>query len=94
MVPAGDEQTLYTVESGKRFVILKLFGSGPGLWSLKVNDQIIINGLDGFAVDEVFAWDFPDRCVVAEAGETIKLVNDHGFQRVQVNIAGYFYEVP
>jgi hypothetical protein len=37
--------------------------------------------------------DFPDRCVVVNAGETLKVVNDES-SALKVMIVGYFHDVP
>lgn len=95
--PSSSEEI--TVPTGKRFVLLKLF-----VWNLTrnfvvyVDDEILFNGdivyTDHDLVPDSAVWDFPDRCVVAGAGETLKLFNGHGTENGIFTLIGYFYNVP
>jgi hypothetical protein len=102
-VPEDSNQVLLTVPAGKRFVLLKLHArNGPtDIWSLTVNDNLFIDGTitdDGYQTGSVsgeimkFTHDFPDRCVVVDAGQTLKAVND--YSTLEITIIGYYYDVP
>jgi len=85
---ASSAETLLTVPTGKRFVLLKL------VWTdqyddLTVNDNLFVD----LYVFGTYLADFPDRCVLMNANETLKLVKsgDPGIHRVC--IIGYFYDI-
>jgi hypothetical protein len=43
-----------------------------------------------------YTWmrDFPDRCVVVDQGDTLKIVDEHPTDDIQFTIIGNFYDVP
>jgi hypothetical protein len=95
-VPAASTTTVIEeVPVGKRFVILKLFMNGAGDdWEIKVNGENFIKGrivYTGYGSGQTFMWDFPDRCVVADAGDTITFVTG---SEGHAQIIGYFFDVP
>ncbi len=81
-------ETLFTVPTGKRFVLLKL------AWidefdDLTVNDDPFVD-LNIFGT---YLADFPDRCVLVDENETLKLVKSSNTTTHKVCIIGYFYDV-
>jgi hypothetical protein len=96
--------TVFTVQAGKQFVLLNLtFRYDNSTLKRKayltVND-IFLTGYpylrsytDTASYTQSFA-DFPDRCVVVNAGETLKVVNDESSSALKVMIVGYFHNVP
>ena len=102
-------ENIFTVPVGKRFVLLKFQGhSTPDDsldWTLVASDPtagdtILIWGmarLDGSnaVVGRQYTdwWDFPDRCVVVEENQTLKLVTGTS-TTVESAIIGYFYDAP
>jgi len=66
-------------------------------WEIKVNGENFIKGRivwTGYGTNssnQTFMWDFPDRCVVADAGDTITFVTGLAGH---AQIIGYFYDVP
>jgi hypothetical protein len=107
-VPKNSTVEILTVPAGKRFVLLKLHFTGPYLshyttWHLTVDDSLFIAGI----INEVVrttetsyspVHDFPDRCVVVNAGQTLRAVNewDAGGPDIpyKVHVIGYFCDVP
>ena len=98
--------TLFTVDPGQRFTLLKFYGRVPdcdhlGKWSLTVDDNTIIpGGSVHFSIElgpntsQTRHWfDFPDRCVVVRAGQILKVVNSSN-QNVPFVLIGYFYDAP
>ena len=104
--PADSNQVLLTVPAGKRFVLLKLYTSNisswPSGWTLTVNDNLFIDGDNiikfvyqtGSANATIYRFmhDFPDRCVVVNANQVLKVVNDNGIP-LKMTIIGYLYDV-
>jgi hypothetical protein len=94
--PVGSgSQTIFTVDVGKRFVLLRLDVT-LGDWTLTVNDTTfiyypIMNHY--LAGDFSCTLEFPDRCVVVDGGDTLKFVYSGGSTN-HVHIIGYFYDVP
>ncbi|MDD5063184.1 MAG: hypothetical protein PHQ35_00285 [Phycisphaerae bacterium] len=101
-VDASSTYTLFTVPTGKRFVLLNLtfrYDSSKRRAYLTVNDNFltgypyvrsytesITNYMQSYA-------DFPDRCVVVNAGETLKVVNEES-ATLKAMIVGYYYNIP
>jgi hypothetical protein len=102
---ANTSEDILTVQAGKRFVLLRLnlwfAGSSHAMpnWYLAVNGTpwlrgyITYAGYNGGIVDTAI-HDFPDRCLVVNAGETLTIVNTQGIHRMDTQIIGYFYNVP
>lgn len=91
-------QTLFTVPAGKRFVLLRIY-SVYDKWELKVNESRFIHGYITWFSNSSSAshvqrtWvDFPDRCAVVDAGDTLKVAATSGTQP-HVAVVGYFYDV-
>jgi len=85
---ASSAETLLTVPTGKRFVLLK------AAWTDKYDDLTVDDNL--FVDLFVFSTnlvDFPDRCVVLNANETLKLVKSGDAGTHRVCITGYFYDI-
>ena len=96
-VPGNSITTCFTVPTGKRFVLRKMGYDEIGHWDnpywyLTVNDNVFLTPV---WFDREFLWvtDFPDRCVVVNAGETLKIVNRHLSYTIEIALLGYFYEV-
>jgi hypothetical protein len=92
-IPGNSTHTFFTVPAGKRFVLLKV--CMMTYLELLVNDSKFI-GSDYFGRDsengDTFE-DFPDRCVIVNAGQTLKARN-YGVALHRMTIIGYFYDVP
>lgn len=102
---------LMTVPAGKRFVILKIItdkyfvGSYNGDDTIKVGEKILFKGsfFNGSSTNtscppsqSVYACDFPDKCVVANPGETIRLTNGPAFapyNGCSAVVIGYFCSI-
>lgn len=85
---ANSAETLLTVPTGKRFVLLK------AAWTdqyddLTVDDNLFVD----LYVFSTYLADFPDRCVVVNANETLKLVKSGDTGTHRVCITGYFYDI-
>jgi hypothetical protein len=90
------------VPAGKQFVLLNLtFRYDSALKKrayLTVNDNFLTgypylrSYTDTEGVIQSYA-DFPDRCVIVNAGETLKVVNNES-SALKAMIVGYFYNVP
>jgi hypothetical protein len=105
-VGVGSTYTLFTVPAGKQFVLLSLTfrydSSEKKDARLIVNDTINDKFLTGYpylrsctdsgGMTQSYA-DFPDRCVVVNAGETLKVVNGES-SALKATIVGYFHNVP
>lgn len=106
VVPADSNQVIFTVPDGKRFVLLKLYYTGSWQqmdWNLTVDDSLFINGgiveFNANIVDVHLVWgfpiagerDFPSRCAVVYAGETLSASSGSG--TAKLTIIGYFYDV-
>jgi hypothetical protein len=95
--------TFFTVPAGKQFVLLNLTFRYDDSASRK-KAYLTVNGdfLTGYpylrsytdptSMMQSYA-DFPDRCVVVNAGGTLKVVNDES-SALKVMIVGYFHDVP
>ena len=85
---ASSAEALLTVPTGKRFVLLKLAWTDQ-YDDLTVDDNLFVD----LYVFSTYLADFPDRCVLMNANETLKLVKsgDAGIHRVC--IIGYFYDI-
>ena len=106
--PGDSNEVILTVPEGQRFVLLKLYclcDIGED-WSLTVDGSLLINGKSiievGYQTHNVdgiiykFMHDFPDRCVVVNAGQTLEVVNSHPNPsfKSKTTIIGYYYDVP
>ena len=103
--PNSSEDVL-TVPGGKRFVLLKLHQWTHSVdtplpyWRLEVNNKLLLQGninYDGKIGSDIInkaTHDFPDRCVVVDAGETLTFLNQHLSYTMNTTIIGYFYSVP
>lgn len=103
---SDSNEVVLTVPTGKRFVLLKLYtykerGFDTHRWSLLADENMLLNGHTVYAsYYDSFrdpAWtmsgvqNLPDRCVTAEEGETLTLVN--GPSAMHATVIGYFYNV-
>jgi hypothetical protein len=94
--------TFFTVSAGKQFILLNLTfrydDTSRRKAYLTVNDNFLTgypylrSYTDPANMIQSYA-DFPDRCVVVNSGETLKVVNDEP-SVLKVMIVGYFYDVP
>lgn len=85
---SGSAETLLTVPTGKRFVLLKLAWTDQ-YDDLTVNDNLFVD----LYIFGTYLADFPDRCVLMNANETLKLVKSGDAGTHRVCIIGYFYDV-
>lgn len=102
VLPADSNQVIFTVPDGKRFVLLKLYAYETD-WNLTVDDSLFIDGsiIDfrsrNLGIHLVYGFpivgdrDFPSRCAVVYAGETLSASS--GYKTVKLTIIGYFYDV-
>ena len=81
-------ETLLTVPTGKRFVLLKLAWTDE-FDDLTVNDNLFVD----LNVFRNYLADFPDRCVLVDENEMLKLVKGPNIGTHKVCIIGYFYDV-
>ncbi len=102
-ITADSNMICFTVPAGKQFVLLSLtFRYDDSAYlrraCLKVND----NFLTGYPYLRSYTdsggmiqgcADFPDRCVVVNADETLKVVNEES-SALKAMIVGYFHNVP
>jgi hypothetical protein len=92
----GTPTNILTVPGGKRFVVLKLYVKNltdPAYdngWELKVDTRLFI---DGAIVDITGEkeFEFPDRCVVVNAGESLKFSIKNDTYDVLMTVIGYYY---
>lgn len=97
--------TFFTVPANKQFVLLNLVFRYDNSTSkrkacLTVNDNFLTgypylrSYTDSSSYTQSFA-DFQDRCVVVNAGETLKVVNNEASPSIlRAMIAGYFCNIP
>ncbi len=85
---ASSAETLLTVPTGKRFVLLKLAWTDE-FDDLTVNDNLFVD-LNVFGT---YLADFPDRCVLVDENETLKLVKSPNIGTHKGCIIGYFYNI-
>jgi hypothetical protein len=85
---ASSAETLLTVPTGKRFVLLK------AAWTDQYDDLTVDDNLfvDLYAFSTHLA-DFPDRCALVNANETLKLLKSGNSGTHRVCIIGYFYNI-
>lgn len=103
---ANSSQIIFTVPLGKQFVLRKLHirfreYSFDRRWCLETNDRTVLDG--GIVYNESggdgLKWsgthDFPDKCVVINAGEILKVVNEITDERyiLKTTIIGYFRDI-
>lgn len=100
-VDASSTYTLFTVPAGKQFVLLNLtfrYDSSKRRAYLTANDNFLtgypyVRSYTESATNFIQSYaDFPDRCVVVNAGETLKVVNEESIA-LKAMVVGYFYEV-
>ncbi len=92
----GSPTNILTVPGGKRFVLLRIYVQdlaeppNDDGWELLVDSRLLIDGaIVNIAGDKQF--DFPDRCVAVEAGETLKLDTKDDDYEVLMTVIGYYY---
>jgi hypothetical protein len=98
---SGASEDLFTVQDGKRFVLLQLYYHGDNLisWSLRVNGSILLDesilrsGQQGQDTAYDFRFTFPDRCVVFDPNDTLSVTLGTATATTW-HIVGYFYDVP
>jgi len=105
VLSADSNQVIFTVPEGKCFVLLSLLRGAWGVgcpwpepcepplnWNLTVDDDLFINDSASFLVteNERVTLNFPDRCAVVNAGETLRATGNNG---LSLTIVGYFYDV-
>jgi dihydroxyacetone kinase len=86
------------VPTGKKFVLLKMVLHDAAM-SLTKNGIFLTGGTytshyygGGTTVETKTFMDFPDRCVVLNAGDSLGIANGSGGTR-KAMIVGYFYNV-
>ena len=102
-LPAKSNVVCFIVQAGKQFVLLNLtFRYDSSASRRKAYLTVNGNFLTGYPYLRSYTdptnmiqsyADFPDRCVVVNAGETLKVVNDES-SALKVMIVGYFHDVP
>jgi hypothetical protein len=102
-LPAKSNVVCFIVQAGKQFVLLNLtFRYDDSASRRKAYLTVNGNFLTGYPYLRSYTdptnmiqsyADFPDRCVVVNAGETLKVVNDES-SALKVMIVGYFHDVP
>lgn len=102
-VGALSSYNFFTVPTGKQFVLLKVTMRGnatqPNSFNAYLTDgnfSMSSRGMRYYADKDYFGFcyeDFPDRCVVVNAGNTLRIINKDSFLE-KVKIVGYFYDVP
>lgn len=102
-LPDDSNVVCFIVPAGKQFVLLNLTFRYDGSTSRR-KAYLTVNGnfLTGYPylrsytdpVNMIQSYaDFPDRCVVVNSGETLKVVNGES-SALKVMIVGYFHNVP
>lgn len=101
-LPANSNVVCFIVPTGKQFVLLNLTfrydDTSRRKAYLTVNDNFLTgypylrSYTDTTNMIQSYA-DFPDRCVVVNAGETLKVVNDEP-SALKAMIVGYLHNVP
>ena len=92
----GTPTNILTVPTGKRFVVLKTYVKNltdPAYdngWELKVDTRLFIDGVIVDITGET-QFEFPDRCVVVNAGETLKFSIKNDTHDVLMTVIGYYY---
>ncbi len=102
-VPGFNSSDILTVPTGKQFVLLKVTMRGnatkPNTFSISLTDgSFSMNSLYmryyGDATNNGFCYeDFPDGCVVVNAGSTLRAINNDSFFE-RVKIVGYYRDAP
>jgi hypothetical protein len=102
-LPADSNVVCFIMPAGKQFVLLNLtFRYDDSVSRRKAYLTVNGNFLTGYPYLRSYTdpanmiqsyADFPDRCVVVNAGETLKVVNDES-SALKVMIVGYFHDVP
>ncbi len=82
--------TLFTVPTGKQFVLLKMVLHDAAMYLTK-NGAFLTGGPYSTPDGKTF-MDFPDRCVVLNAGDSLGIANGSAGTR-RAMIVGYFYNV-
>ena len=100
---------ILTVPAGKCFVLLKFQGENyttadSTKWNLLAREpdssfSVILNGaairhghVSG-TYQNSFWWDFPDRCIVLQANQTLQM-QPYGGHACRGHVVGYFYDAP
>jgi hypothetical protein len=101
-VPGTSNMVCFMVPAGKKFVLLNLTfrysNTSKKIAYITVNDNFLTgypylrSYTDPSGLIQTYA-DFPDRCVVVNAGETLKVINDES-SSLKAMIVGYYHDVP
>jgi hypothetical protein len=85
--------TLFTVPTGKKFVLLKMVLRDWQMYLTK-NGSFLTGGAYTQKASEngMTFMDFPDRCVVLNAGDSLGIVNSE-IQAVKAMVVGYFFDI-
>ena len=94
-------RVVFTVPAGKQFVLRKLYVRHKekniwDSWHLSVDGDVLIDGgivYEGYNMPRRGIHNFPDNCVVIDAGETLSTVNEmseDGTYTLKTTIIGYF----
>jgi hypothetical protein len=89
-VAARSSITLFTVPTGKQFVLLKMVLHQSDMYLTK-NGAFLTGGPYSTPDGKTF-MDFPDRCVVVNAGESLGIKND-STSPGKAMVVGYFCNV-
>lgn len=92
-------QAVFTVALDKQFVLRKLYvihkqNSLYDYWHLAAGDNVLIDGsVINTGGARLGIHDFPDNCVIVDAGETLRIVNEmdvDGTYILKTTMIGYF----
>ena len=92
-VPPSTTTDFLPVPPGKQFVLLKLYFESPHLVLMKDSEELVGSTYFQNVSNGSTCEDFPDRCIVVEAGKTLKVENAHS-SGWHATIVGYFCDVP
>jgi len=94
-LPYDSIQVVLTVPTGKHFVLMSLNFTTNLMLRLNVNGNLLIDATHMRSSTEYRVYqDFPDRCVVLNAGDTLAIENPSSNQGGWALIVGYYYNVP
>jgi hypothetical protein len=92
-VAARSSITLFTVQTGKQFVLLKMVLHSPEMkMYLTKNGNFLTGRYYTCTADGNTFMDFPDRCVVLNAGDSLGIKNESS-SAGKAMVVGYFCNV-
>jgi hypothetical protein len=88
----GGSATLFTVAAGKQFVLLKMVLSDSAMYLTKNGNFLTGKSYTYSAPEAKTFMDFPDRCVVVNAGDSLGIKNGSASPG-KAMVVGYFCNV-